>query len=109
MFGIHLQQDIINNMENSFIKKTDENGVEHFVNPKYEKIFDGEEFVELAEEIAYQPTGEEVEQYELAQKIANAKKYLSETDWYVTRNAETGVLIPQDILEKRAQARIDCN
>jgi len=33
------------------------------------------------------------------------KAYLSSTDWYITRNAETGVDIPQDILDKRAEAR----
>lgn len=38
-----------------------------------------------------------------------AKKYLSETDWYVTRKAETGTAIPDDILTKRAQARIDAS
>ena len=31
--------------------------------------------------------------------------HLSETDWYVTRFAETGVAIPQDILDSRAAAR----
>jgi hypothetical protein len=39
-------------------------------------------------------------------KIA-AISYLAETDWYVTRFAETGKEIPKDILEKRAKARID--
>ena len=37
----------------------------------------------------------------------SAKKYLAETDWYVTRNAETGKAVPDDILAKRAQARLD--
>jgi len=31
--------------------------------------------------------------------------YLAETDWYVIRNQETGVAIPQDILTARAEAR----
>ena len=31
--------------------------------------------------------------------------HLGETDWYVTRFAETGVAIPQDILDSRAAAR----
>lgn len=39
----------------------------------------------------------------------NAKNYLKETDWYVTRKAETGVDIPVEVLEKRAQARLDAN
>ena len=37
----------------------------------------------------------------------NAKKYLTDTDWYVTRKAETGKAVPEDILTKRAQARLD--
>ena len=32
-------------------------------------------------------------------------KYLSETDWYVTRFAETGVVIPEDVKTKRQLAR----
>jgi len=31
--------------------------------------------------------------------------YLASTDWYVTRQAETGADIPQDILTARAEAR----
>lgn len=37
----------------------------------------------------------------------DAKKYLAETDWYVTRKSETGKAIPENVLTKRAQARID--
>jgi len=42
-----------------------------------------------------------------AQEVINQKSiaYLSSTDWYVTRNAETGELVPADVLEKRAEAR----
>lgn len=42
-------------------------------------------------------------------KISMVKKKagdeLSETDWYVTRKFETGVDIPQDIIDQRAEAR----
>lgn len=41
----------------------------------------------------------------LAEKNALARNYLKNTDWYVTRFAETGTPIPQDILDKRAAAR----
>jgi len=34
-----------------------------------------------------------------------SKEYLSSTDWYVTRQAETGKAIPEDILNKRQEAR----
>lgn len=33
------------------------------------------------------------------------KAYLTETDWYVTRKAETGKAIPDDVLAKREAAR----
>ena len=34
-----------------------------------------------------------------------ARDYLSKTDWYAARFAETGVAIPQEILDMRAAAR----
>ena len=34
-----------------------------------------------------------------------AKAYLASTDWYVTRFAETGKPIPEDVTIKRAEAR----
>lgn len=40
-----------------------------------------------------------------ALKIDELQKYLNSTDWYVTRFAETGVEIPEDVKEKRAEAR----
>ena len=43
-------------------------------------------------------TVEDMENYE-------ARRYLAETDWYVTRKAETGKAIPDDILTKRQEAR----
>ena len=33
------------------------------------------------------------------------RAYLKETDWYVTRKAETGKSIPDDVLAKREAAR----
>ena len=33
------------------------------------------------------------------------RAYLEETDWYVTRKAETGKAIPEDVLAKRVAAR----
>ena len=43
-----------------------------------------------------------------AQALVNSESlaYLASTDWYVTRQAETGVDIPQDILTARAEARV---
>ena len=39
------------------------------------------------------------------QKIIEAKVYLSETDWYVIREADSGKEMPGDIKTKRAEAR----
>lgn len=36
---------------------------------------------------------------------AEAQAYLTSTDWYVVRMAETGVPVPADVTEKRAAAR----
>jgi hypothetical protein len=97
-------------MENNIIVK-EVNGITHYINPAFEGIFDNEEIRETPEvhHLFTPPTEEEIQQYENIQKIANAKKYLSETDWYVTRRSETGTPIPEDILSNRAQARIDAS
>ena len=34
-----------------------------------------------------------------------ARGYLSETDWYIVRNMETGAEVPKEILVKQAEAR----
>ena len=36
---------------------------------------------------------------------STSKEYLASTDWYITRQTETGVVVPTDILTKRAEAR----
>lgn len=43
-----------------------------------------------------------------AQQVINSESlaYLASTDWYVIRLQETGVVIPQDILDARAEARL---
>ena len=42
-----------------------------------------------------------------AQSSINSEslEYLKSTDWYVTRNAETGVAVPDDVTTARAEAR----
>jgi hypothetical protein len=37
------------------------------------------------------------------------KKYLADTDWYVSRKAEADIAIPADILALRQQARLDAS
>lgn len=34
-----------------------------------------------------------------------ARQYLAETDWYVVRELDTGVAMPDEVRQKRAEAR----
>ena len=52
-----------------------------------------------------EPTIEEIANNLVASENYDARKYLADTDWYVTRKAETGKAIPTDILTKREEAR----
>ena len=52
-----------------------------------------------------EPTAEEIANNLVASENYAARKYLADTDWYVTRKAETGKAIPDDILTKREEAR----
>ena len=45
------------------------------------------------------------EQQLIIDKIAEYKAYLNSTDWRFARLAETGEPVPQDVLDKRAEAR----
>ena len=38
--------------------------------------------------------------------LTEASSYLTSTDWYVVRFAETGVNVPEDVAAKRAQSRV---
>ena len=54
---------------------------------------------------APQYTDEEIAANAQAEINATSAAYLASTDWYVTRNTETGVAIPDDITAARADAR----
>lgn len=45
----------------------------------------------------------------ISAKKLEANKLLQPTDWYVTRKAETGVAIPQDVVDARAAIKADVN
>ena len=64
------------------------------------KVIQGEEYEE------YQPTAEDIATRKQEPINTSNLSYLASTDWYVTRNAETGVAIPADITKARADARI---
>lgn len=54
-------------------------------------------------------TSEQIAAGEAIRKKISALQYLQETDWYAARKAETGKAIPDDVLTKRAQARLDAS
>ena len=62
---------------------------------------------DIPEEEKYIMTSEQIAESEKYTKANAALEYLKHTDWYAHRKAETGKAIPDDVLEKRAQARID--
>ena len=43
--------------------------------------------------------------YEAQQKVAEAKSYLTSTDWYYPRKLETNKPVPLDVVQKRIEAR----
>lgn len=47
------------------------------------------------------PTPEEIKE----ERIRELQQYLNDTDWYAVRYAETGVEIPAEVKQKRAEAR----
>ena len=55
------------------------------------------------------PTAEQIIEGEAIQLKSSAKRYLRDTDWYVSRKAEAGIEIPADILSARQQARLDAS
>lgn len=63
--------------------------------------------IKIDEVFATPYTEEEQTQQVQAQTNAEARAYLASTDWYVIRLQETGVAVPQEILDKRAEARLD--
>ena len=93
-----------------FIERTDSNGVVSMVNSNFIDAYEGTEVrPEVDLSTIYVPTEEDIARDTLVMNSLNGKKYLVETDWYVSRKAETGVEIPSDILTKRAQARINAS
>ena len=50
-------------------------------------------------------TQAELDAIALGKLKSEARQYLASTDWYITRFAETGVVVPEDVTAKRAEAR----
>jgi len=69
-------------------------------------VFDGDYLVHQWTDLTFEDLTVTRTPYEIG---VIAKRYLAETDWYVSREAETGKAVPSDVLTKRAQARIDAS
>ena len=65
-----------------------------------------EELIAECESKFVYPSDEEVAAELASHTKAEALAYLASTDWYVTRKAETGVEIPEEVSIKRAEARL---
>ena len=65
-----------------------------------------EELIAECENKFVYPSDEEVAAELAAHTKAEALAYLASTDWYVTRKAETGVEIPEEVSRLRAEARL---
>lgn len=50
-----------------------------------------------------EPSEEEIKQA----RIIELEAYLSSTDWYAIRESETGIDIPADVKQARADARVE--
>jgi hypothetical protein len=49
----------------------------------------------------------EAKKEEIEARIAELESYLASTDWYAIRESETGIDIPADIKQARADARVE--
>ena len=56
-------------------------------------------------EVDFRTEDEKVEQERMTTN-AIARKYLADTDWYITRKIETGIAVPAEISALRAEARL---
>lgn len=81
-----------------FIPGTDESDIKEFQDDEIEQSYDGTWWLKG---FAPEKPQEQVLQEEMDSLIA----YLTETDWYAIRYADSGVAIPDEIKTKRAEAR----
>lgn len=75
-------------------------GSGEFIPPEFIEYIIGKEPEELLEILQA-----EQDQSELQTKLAEAQAYLTSTDWYFARLADTGEEVPEEVKVKRAEAR----
>jgi len=64
---------------------------------------------EFTEPMTTTPTLAKAQEHKINEIKERAYKVLSETDWYVVRNQETGESIPQSVADHRAEVRLLSN
>ena len=69
-------------------------------------LIDYESLITEAEDAYVAPTQEELDAIALEQTKAEAQTYLNSTDWYIIRFADSGIEVPQEVKDKRAEARL---
>ena len=71
----------------------------------------GDKVLMTADEVEAHINPPKTEEQILAEKVAEAKAYLASTGWYVERlnDPSSGKAIPQEVLDKRAEARVLIN
>jgi hypothetical protein len=69
--------------------------MDHVSDPETGEVLQAGKVVEMS--VVYELTAEE------------QRAYLADTDWYITRQQETGREVPQAVLDKRAAARAFLN
>ena len=57
-------------------------------------------------EIDYDAIANEIVTKAIYTTNAEARQYLSDTDWYIVRQTETGVAVPDEVVTLRAEARL---
>jgi len=87
---------------NQFIKQENEDGIIVHTNVDYEALVAVAAEANAEEHIL---STEDIARAEASITNKKARTYLASTDWYITRQAETGTEVPADILTKRAEAR----
>ena len=71
----------------------------------------GDKVLMTAEEVETHINPPKTVEQILSEKIAEAKAYLASTGWYIERlnDPSSGKAVPQEVLDKRAEARVIIN
>lgn len=65
-----------------------------------------EEFINNGGIVEEEFTAEQITAREILEVNAEAREYLTTTDWYVIRFTETGIEVPADVSTQRTTARL---